>query len=109
MTTEQIEGFPPFAADGEPPVQDHAFFEECLVEARIMAARTHWKLSQPVLTRNAKFGPVWRSDFRIPVGGEAGEYDDSVNRIMLWRLPNGGLGKFFGSNLHLSPLKAKAR
>jgi len=95
-----IEGLPPYADDGEDFADDPVFAAECAAKARDIADKNHLKLHKPLLTRNSKFGLVWRADFDVPDGVE--EY---VNRVMFWKWPDGRLATFFGSNLDVPPLE----
>ena len=103
---EEIDEVPPITTVGEFPASDPKFAEECLSKAEAMAATTHWKLIRTSLTRSVVYGLVWRADFKIPIGEDAGitQYDDSVNRIMIWKLKDGRLGKFYGANLQTPSL-----
>lgn len=90
---------PSYSAAEEAPAQDSVFEAQCLDEARAIARSENWTLLKPTITMNSKFGLVWRADFRFPDG-----VDEHVNRVILWKLPNGHFGRFFGSNLHVAPL-----
>lgn len=97
----KIEGFPPYDIIEEKFCSDFAFSDECAAEAKLIATahQSHMELLKPIVTYNSQFGLVWRADFRIPDG-----VAEHVNRIILWRLPNGKLGKLLALNIDVSPL-----
>jgi hypothetical protein len=92
---------PPFGPDDEVLATDARFETACLLESASMAKSANWELLSPLMTRSEKFGLVWRVDFRFPLETD----DHEVNRIMLWKLPNGEWGRFFGANIGVPPLR----
>jgi hypothetical protein len=65
MNPEQHAHIPPLSPLGESPVEDRAFFEQCLARARQEGERLGFELvGTPLLTRSRKWGLIWRSDVR---------------------------------------------
>ena len=97
----EIEPLPPFEFQGERPVEDSAFLRECENAIQTyLASEPDIKVFRRHISFNAQFGLVCRADFETP-----DDSDDSVNRLMFWKLPSGELVEFVGFDIPASPLE----
>ncbi len=83
--TPEIEA-PPLDPAGESAATDDSVFtEKCLLLVEKFTSRINWRLDRSLLSRNAKWGLVWRGDFNIadlPL-------PRLINRIMCWQGSDG--------------------
>lgn len=95
-----VEEMPPFNSVQEAPVEDSELADEFARELDIIVGEN--PEVEPLrlhITNSLDFGPVCRVDFKTPH-----DLENSVNRIMLWKLPNGQLVSFFGLNIPAPPI-----
>jgi hypothetical protein len=99
---KNADGAPPLAPEGEKIAQnDPDFATACLARVHYLAPTGQWKLGEPLLTHNDKWGLVWRVDFKYP-------HDDLaplINRVICWRTDDGkGVNAEIAIGQHLAPL-----
>jgi hypothetical protein len=96
-----IKKVPPFEYSGEAILNEPGFGKECAEEIRIIAQENpDIEIMESRISKEPRFGLVYRADFKT-------EYDEenSVNRIMIWKLRTGEIASFMGLNIPASPLK----
>jgi len=85
MHAQDIEA-PPLEPEAEVVVVESlSFSEKCLSTAMKSDPNSNWQLDQPLLTKEEKWGLVWRFDFTL----RGKDMSPLVNRIVCWA-PVGG-------------------
>jgi hypothetical protein len=94
---------PPWVPDRETVVTDEpSFVEVCKAALSAPAQELQWEFEKSLLTRNQRWGLVWRADFVV-----AGQQRSSrlINRAMCWGGANGVEGTAVGFGQRIAPLE----
>jgi hypothetical protein len=101
---EDNDDFPSTSPAGEADApHDSAFVAQCLSQLNVLSAKGPITPNGQRLTRNDRFGLVFRVDFTM---GDRPD-DGLVNRLICWKTDDGSIATMFAIGQDVPPLTAR--